>query len=338
MPTERKRAIRTASAWSADQAAMEALYGVGGYYTSLSLWEAGEQANLTTLDEIRTAVCYNDWPSGLDDNVTVAGWTTDATRYAKITVADGHRHDGTPGTGFWITRTGTQQVVRSGQAGTVVEWVDAFTNATSFTDARAFYFTNTGVIRNCIARSAHTANALNHCLDTVSNAVRVECCLVVGGYNGIRTVGPLLNSVATGAVVGVTRSQGLVVKNTVAYGNTTNWGSGTYDAASSNNATGSATDDTPNANAGITGVTAADFANAAANDFHLSSGSVLHGAGVNLYSDFTTDIDGDTWPSSGAWDIGYDYYVEAGGPITITGITASLVTSSSARITLGVTR
>ena len=310
----------------------------GGDYTTLSAWEAGEQRNLVTADEIAVAVCYNDWPSGLNDNVTVAGWTTDATRYVKITVAEGHRHDGAPQSGFWITRTTAAQVVRSGQTGTVIEWVDAFSNNTSATDGRAFYLTAAGTVRNCIARSAYTGSStINFCLDSTA-ASDVIGCLSIGGYNGVRTNGRILNCVVTGATLGVVRSSLLTVKNTVSYNNTTNWGSGSYDAGSSNNATSSATDDTPNANVGITGVTSADFANAAANDFHLSSGSVLRGAGVNLYSDFTTDIDGDTWPSSGAWDIGFDHYVAAGGSLTIDSITASNITSSGARITLGLTR
>lgn len=311
----------------------------GGDYTTLSAWEAGEQRNLVTADEIAVAVCYNDWPSGLNDNVTVAGWTTDATRYVKITVAEGHRHNGTPESGFWITRTTGAQVVRSGQTGTVIEWVDAFNNNTSVTDGRAFYLTAVGTVRNCIARSAYTGgNTLNFCLDAASTSSDFISCLAMGGYNGVRNSGRILNCVVTGATVGVVRLPALVVKNTVSYNNTTNWGSGSYDAGSSNNATSSATDDTPNANSGITGVTSAAFVDAANNDFHLASGSVLRGAGVNLYSDFQTDVDGDTWPSSGAWDIGFDYYVAAGGSLTIDSITASNITSSGARITLGVTR
>jgi hypothetical protein len=49
------------------------------------------------------------------------------------------------------------------------------------------------------------------------------------------------------------------------------------------------------------------FVNAAAGDFHLLSTSVLRGRGVNLTSDpfaSTTDKDGRTRPTTGAWDVG----------------------------------
>ena len=58
----------------------------GGDYTSLSAWEAGEQGDLPTLDEIRQAECY----AMVDTTaVTIDGWTTDATRYIRIYAALG---------------------------------------------------------------------------------------------------------------------------------------------------------------------------------------------------------------------------------------------------------
>ena len=58
----------------------------GGDYTTLSAWEAGEQADLPSLDEIRQAECY-----AMQDTtaVTIDGWTTDATRYIRIFAAPG---------------------------------------------------------------------------------------------------------------------------------------------------------------------------------------------------------------------------------------------------------
>ena len=63
----------------------------GGDYTTLTAWEAANQGDLTLLDEIRIAECYNDWPTGLSDNLIITGSVTDATRYMKVTVAAGHR-------------------------------------------------------------------------------------------------------------------------------------------------------------------------------------------------------------------------------------------------------
>lgn len=77
----------------------------GGDYTTLSGWESGEQADLTATGTIAIAECYDDWAAGLDDTCTVAGWTTDSGDYIIIRAADGHGHDGTPDTGFWVQKS-----------------------------------------------------------------------------------------------------------------------------------------------------------------------------------------------------------------------------------------
>lgn len=347
MPTERKRAIRTAAAWNADQTAMEALYGVGGYYTSLSLWEAGEQANLTTLDEIRTAVCYNDWPTGLVDELDINGWTTDATRYARVTVAGGHRHDGAPKSGFYMQKTSTAStLVFVRVAYTVLEWLDCEQLGSSGKFGIRHLTGGSPTFRNCISKNNTAANAAFYSdVNTGALATLIQCLAYDTPYGfGSSTATAftaLYNCVATncsnhGFYVG---GGFAVAKNCIAYNCGTGYRTvGFSDSNSSNNATTAVLGTYLPGTNGVSGITSAAFADAANNDFHLSSGSVLRGAGINLYSDFQTDIDGDTWPSSGAWDIGFDYYVAAGGSITINSITASNITQTGARITLGLTR
>lgn len=291
----------------------------GGDYTSLSSWESAVQADLVTADKIEVAECYDDWPSGLSGKLAINGSTTSSTQYLKVTVASGHRHNGTPGSGFFHVNTSVAtQTLRLNDPYCVIEWVDCFYNNTSGTDGRAYFDDDaTGsTARNCIFRSAYTdGSTINYCAQASTTGALFYNCLIIGGYNGLRTSGTVYNSVITGAVVGVFRLPTALYRNCVSYGNsTTAWGSGSYDANCSNNATDNSTDDTPNAASGVTSVTSSDFVNAASNDFHLAAGSALIGAGVNLYSTFTTDIDGDTWPSAGAWDIGFDYYT--GGAAT----------------------
>jgi hypothetical protein len=180
-------------------------------------------------------------------------------------------------------------------------------------------------IENCIARvgkSGSSTNAFN--ISTQDYPVYVYKCLAYDSDTGFR--GPVypsgqewFNCVAASCGSGFktgTTGSGITAKNCVAYSNTTNY-SDTFSASSTNNATSTGSDDAPGANS-VYGVTSAAFVNAASNDFHLASGSALIGAGTNLYSTFTTDIDGDTWPSSGAWDIGFDYRVAGGGGATLT--------------------
>jgi len=58
--------------------------GSGTHYTSLSAWEAGEQKNLVTADEIAVAKCRSTNGSADTTAVTIAGWTTSSSCYIKI--------------------------------------------------------------------------------------------------------------------------------------------------------------------------------------------------------------------------------------------------------------
>lgn len=116
-----------------------------------------------------------------------------------------------------------------------------------------------------------------------------------------------------GYSIGSSAGHYVTIKNSIAYNNTTNY-TGQFGAASTNNAASDGATNTPPGSSPYTSdVVSADFVDAANDDFHLSSGSGLRGQGANLYSSFTTDIDGDTWPSSGAWDIGFDYFTGGAG-------------------------
>lgn len=281
----------------------------GGDYTSLSSWEAGEQGDLVSLDEIHTAECYNDWPSGLNDILTIDGSTTDSTRYMRVTVAAGHRHNGTPQTGFFMYASSVSaRIVYNLDPYTQLEWVDI--ENTSSTGHGFELGAYAGVVAVCcIAKAGSSGQAFRSLL--LANTVRN--CLAWGGSVGFHAISPLGSTAdncgAANCATGWTLSTAQVLRNCWAYNNTTNY-SGSASASSTNNATSSASDDAPGGSS-VTGVASSDFANAAGNDFHLSSGSALRGTGTNLYSTFTTDIDGDTWPSSGAWDIGFDYYASA---------------------------
>lgn len=289
----------------------------GGDYTTLSAWEAANQGDLVAADEVRVAECYNDWPGGLSDKLVIDGSITDATRYLMITVAAGHRHTGIPQSGFYIKKNvGYDTVVRDSDPYTRLAWLD-LENTNS--DGQALYANaGLGIYSNLIAKTAGTSQ---YVVGLYGQNITIHGALVYGGGSGVQcnsTISAnIYNSVATGCVNGFNPGSSTlaVLKNCVAHNNTTNY-SGTFGAASANNATSSASDDAPGANS-VVGITSADFVNAAGNDFHLAAGSALIGAGVNLYADLQADVDGDAWPSSGAWDIGFDSYVAGGGGITI---------------------
>ena len=330
----------------------------GGDYTSLSAWEAGEQGNLVTLDEIHTAVCYNDWTgNGLEEaaGFTIDGSTTDATRYLKITVAEGHRHNGTLGSGFRMFRFDNAAfTIRDDNV--LIEWVEVRSTKDGNGLNYAFDVIGEVTLFACLATSSYDAFYLRS--GALNKTARAICCIAgkdsrsnqpdhafITAVTGFSTT-ELLNCVGysggttpcfQGYHSAGTRNE--TVKNCIAIIGGTGGAFAGFDTTNSANnaATNGASVTPPGANPYTSNVTSADFVDFANANYHLVPGSGLRGAGVNLYSAFTKDIDGDAWPSSGAWDIGADYYAVAGAP-TINSITASGVTPTTATITLGLTR
>jgi hypothetical protein len=76
----------------------------GGAFTSLSSYESNQQADLTTIQEIRQAEC---WDFSDTTGVTVTGWTTSTTYYIRIYTPADERHDGTAGTGYRLEVSGS---------------------------------------------------------------------------------------------------------------------------------------------------------------------------------------------------------------------------------------
>ena len=311
----------------------------GGDYTSLSAWEAGEQRNLVTADQIETAVCYNDWPTGLVDELDINGWTTDATRYVRVTVAEGHRHNGAPGSGFHLRKNSSgSSMVLNRHRYSRFEWLDTEQLSTGTFKYCYRAFSQPGVVFfACIGKNQTVTADIGCFVSDSGGAMQTWQCLAVESNIGFNPNTFAKNCIAAGCGVGFGNSSTSgagVSRNCVAYNCTTRGFSQNWNF--NGNCANDASSDTSASWTGCkTGVTSAAFVNAAGNDFHLSAGSVLRGAGVNLYGDFQTDIDGDTWPSSGAWDIGFDYYVAASGGISWSSLTASNITQTGARLTLG---
>lgn len=299
----------------------------GGDYTSLSAWEAGEQRNLVTADEIEVAECYN---FSVTDSVNISGWTTDATRYIKIVAPAAERHDGraraVSGTGFRITTgVSAQSPLSVAQSHVYLEGLEL-----EHTHASASYpafLANTGAgnvyIRDCIIHDTRTGSAPTMECSLSGLVLKMRSTIVYGSGRSIdarnATSLELLNCVfwRHAAEYGVLANT-LVAKNTYS-----GHASGALDdfwPGTGNNNASSDTTATAYYTSSLASVAGTAFVSttAGAEDFHLASGSSLIGAGANLYSDFTTDIDGDTWPSSGAWDIGADHYVSAGGSLSLT--------------------
>ncbi|MCP3675809.1 MAG: hypothetical protein GY829_15260, partial [Gammaproteobacteria bacterium] len=94
MATIVKRAIRTAAGWATMSAPEKAVYD-DIYFETLTAWEATIPADLVANDEQWVAEWYNDWPTGLVDDLTFSGARiTDSTRDVILSPADGEGHNG----------------------------------------------------------------------------------------------------------------------------------------------------------------------------------------------------------------------------------------------------
>jgi len=330
--TESKLAVRTTAAWVADQTAMEALYGVGGYYTTPQLWEAGEQDDITSAtgtDEIAIVEIYDDqdWSGQL----LIDGWTTAAGQYIIVRAAPGEEctadwADGgahltyndkatiSPREGYirveGLRVTATYNGIRAYQSGTAVHYiVNCHIRTTAGAgNIKPYEDDATVYAYGCIGEQ--TGGTLNEIFEADRGLLYTKNCIAIGGNFGFRDCSDPTNCISYGS------------SDRSFYGVD---GTISYCASDDSYATGTGS---------ITGIGSDEFADYASGDFHLDSASQLIGAGTNLYSSpydssgFQYDIDGDEWPSSGDWDIGADYYVEGAAPGGITG-TGALAAQSS---------
>ncbi len=282
----------------------------GGDYTSLSAWEAGEQGDLPTLDEIHIAECYN-----FEDTVTVllSGWTTDATRYIEIRTPASERHDGTPGTGYRLAVS--SYAIRTYEDYVRIYGIEAsmpsqnnylmYIHTAAAGEIRVAYCLLHGGARGIDDRSGGSGhyfynNIIFDCLQGIvsngSNSTYIYNNTIVDAERGLYMLGTATNKIA---------------KNNLVDNPSIEAYAGVFDPTSDYNAS-STSDTTGGANDRASQTFT--FANAAGNDYHLASndaGAKDYGVsdpGSGLFSD---DIDGDT--RSGSWDIGADEYV-SGGP------------------------
>ncbi|MDD5643966.1 MAG: Ig-like domain-containing protein [bacterium] len=292
----------------------------GGDYTSLTSWVAGEQKNLVSADEIAVAECYDDWASGLEDNVTIDGFTTDSTRYAKVTSPEGERPDGQAGTGFCVNPASDGDAVVISDDYTVFEYVEVkgWQGADSADVCGIKINADNVTVKSCVVHDPDSGALKQHigilagdCAANIFNNIVYNIAGTAKGY-GISAGGSnnkiYNNTVYNALDNGIIRAGGSPdVRNNHVTSCGTNyninggsWGASTdYNLSSSASATGGDND--------IISVTVADeFVSivSGSEDLHLKTGSDAIGAGEDLSAVFTDDCDAQA--RSGDWDIGAD--------------------------------
>lgn len=306
---------------------IKTLRASGGDYTSIQTWWDTECVGYDCVANSTSPVLegYDDWPGGLTEVPSLTGSVTSNTTYRPIIrAAAGNECGGILGQGFGITGNTSY--------GSLLD-----THTTSNITLENFWFQNTGSnsAQGLYGQSNLRAVGLvgkaanGTAFNNIATGDIVRACLAIGSSAGFQNYnwnnGTIINCVAVNCGSGFhsAANGSYTVKNSVAYGCTNSFYGSKYSAGCTRNAASDgATVAPPGSNPYASDVVAGDFVDAANNDFHLSASSGLIGAGANLYTDGSdVDIDGEAWPNS-VWDIGFDYYVAAGGGTT--SVTADL--------------
>lgn len=294
----------------------------GGDYSSLSAWEAGEQRDLVAADEIAVAECYSMQDTS---QVTILGWTTDATRYIDIKTPVAERHDGK-----WNTAKYRLEVNASGTGVIVINEDNVRLEGLQ--------------IRHADISPSGTECAIRVLSTGGTTDLRVSYCILRDGRYTVRlssgsnhywwnniiyggTVGGLVTTTYSGIILdiysctiiggdtqGIARSVGVVTaKNCYAYAS----GSGVAYSGTIGKTTCASDDTTGSAGLQNIAYDTSNFTNvtAGSEDLHIPSGSDLIDVGTDTSGeaapmDFTDDIDGDA--RGATWDVGADELVDAG--------------------------
>lgn len=308
---------------------MATIKASGGDYTTVALWEADTDNDLTGAGEVIGEI-YDVNTTSL---TTIAGATnTSSTNFRHLTVNSAYRHAG-------VWDTGKTNFQASSGASSVITISEAFftlsyqqVKNTSGSPSGAIQISNVASVKinNCLGwtggigglddNSGLYITGAGSTGIVVRNSIFYTARNGIYGNNGSQTW-TLENCTTVGGTYGVRTENGLTVtiKNHYSGGNTSN----DYDAAGGIGwstwsqpwtATTCACEDSITETGLTNGVafSTSNFTNVTAGSYDLSlpSGSALIDAGTDLSGSFTIDIAGNT--RSGTWDIGAFERVSAG--------------------------
>jgi len=303
------RAIRTAAEWAANQTAMEAIYGVGNYYTTLTAWEAAIPADLVAADEQHVAQCYDDWPTGLDDYFTIADRTTDATRNVVIDCPVAERHGGSLSSGFLLKHdTDWQHTITVDSGDVTIKNIrvshDGSGACVKLDNATAENILLDSIILTSTDSSGSTTNVNDGLLSVYAGWSEIINSILRGGSIGIsvytwRTVNAYNNTIIDCKRGTYTKStnnvnDGDFINNVSACTEDDFIHESSFSAGSTNNASKdiSATTASIGTVTGISLTDGVDFTEPSTDDYTITSGSALIDEGSDLSGQFTIDIAG----------------------------------------------
>lgn len=329
-------------------------------YSTLQAWEDACPADLVAVDQIWQGQCYND--AEFTAGLTVAGTTTDATRYKELTTAAGQS--------FSDNASVQTNALRYNQAnGVAISVAGGYSTGITVTDINfrmskvqvkvssdAYAYNNNTastahVLDKCILQQAGSAGA---CIrlrgGTLSNSLLsknsagTSKAAISGAYGAATLTNCTIVRPTTYAVGGTAIGAGsgftFTLKNVAVFGFTA-------DTSGTISATTCYTDDaTPST--GFTTVaydtsTGSGFQNTAVTtaDFRIKTGSALLDVGTTDTTYAATDIAGTSRPQGSAYDVGAWELVAGGGGNVSLSLTGQSLTANlgalSASITSSVT-
>jgi hypothetical protein len=292
--------------------------GQGCNYTTLSAWEAGEQADLTGQGPA-IAQIKGDWSVATDTaQVVINGWTTTANDYIYIYTLPEARHNGK-----WDE---TKYRLYNANISVLEEFVRIDGLQIYYEgnwDSPNIYLMSSGVnsdlyVSNNILYGPGNYNQSGIKINNTNITAKIWNNIIYNFYYpgqnvaGIRIVAVniayLYNNTISLTRRGIIAEAGTVIaKNNLSYNNNTDY-SGAFSSASTNNLS---KDNTAPAYGTYYRNKTVQFVDPDNYDFHLRLGdSATRGYGANLSNDanlaFSTDIDGENRPENGPWDIGAD--------------------------------
>lgn len=329
--------------------------GTGGTYTTAQAWEDACPADLTAVDQIWRGEVKNETLSGA---TTIAGTTTDATRYLELTTQAGASFIDNIGSGAlrYDTSYGAVLFTSGGYISAITNQVD-YTRisklqlVSSLASSTAFGSAQRCTVDRCIMAAAGTGagGALN--VSIAAGTAKFTNCLV---YNDVSSAGCIVRagggfeaynctfivpSGRTAATYAFDGSYGAcTIQNCAIFGATTvdEHANSTFtyttcftDSASPPTGVTQVAFDT-STGSGFAGITAGTL------DARIKSTSALRNAGTTDATNAPTDIFGTARPQSALYDVGcFELVATSGIPVLSAAAAASLTaTAATPQVTL----
>ena len=292
-------------------------------YTTFASWLSAvttRGTDLVTRGDNEILIINGTWHHS--EVVDISGFTTGSANTFEVYVHDDHKHDGTPGSGWKVSGDGGSNtgLFEFSVAYGELRYLEAVNLSVDFRGGVYVDARETRIV-SCIGEANGVAIQIaNTSSATMSQWPAAVSCYAHDSGRGIGRASNSRQRYIAWNCVTVDNGTGFSndgtvndpqVINCVAFQNTTNWGTTNFDTSSSNNASGDyAGDPPPGSDPYTSDVVTADFVDPATQDYHLSASSGLLGEGANQSSEYTLDIDGDTY--SVPYPIGMDQYVASG--------------------------